>query len=140
MSFVAWSDELSVGIPQVDEEHQKLVAILNQLDEAMQSGKGTRVMREILSQLVEYTKIHFASEEQCMDEAGYPKLGVHQTQHRQLVEKVEKFQLKFTVNGQRITRDMMDFLKHWLTNHILIDDKAFGEHYAGVGKEPVETA
>ncbi len=127
MPFVEWSNELSVGISEVDKEHQKLVAILNQLDEAMKTGKGTRVMGEILDQLVEYTVVHFESEEKFMVASEYPGLALHQTQHRQLVEKVEKLRVKFVASGKRITREMMDFLKYWLTNHILVDDKAFGE-------------
>ncbi len=128
MAFVEWSEELSVGITQVDQEHQKLVAIVNQLDEAMISGKGTRIMNEILTQLVEYTKIHFTAEEALMAEAEYPGLDLHKQQHRQLVRKVEKFHSDFNNSGRRITRKMMDFLKYWLSNHILVDDMAFGKY------------
>ena len=127
MVAVAWSDKLSVGIPEVDEEHQKLVGIYNQLDEAMRTGKGSRVMGEILTQLIAYTKFHFDSEEGIMLKAEYPKMKLHRSQHRQLVEKVEKFQVKFEKSGLRITREMMEFLRYWLTNHILVDDMAFGQ-------------
>ena len=131
MVAVAWSDKLNIGIAKVDEEHQKLVEILNQLDEAMRTGKGSRIMGEILSQLVEYTKFHFASEEELMIEAEYPKLKLHQAQHRQLVEKVEKLNKKFHNSGQRITKETMEFLKYWLTNHILVDDMALGKFVNG---------
>lgn len=61
MALVDWSDELSVCIPEVDAEHQTLVAILNALDEAMRSGKGTRIMGQILARLLDYTETHFKS-------------------------------------------------------------------------------
>ena len=131
MTEVAWSEKLSVGIQQVDDEHQNLVAVLNQLDEAMRTGKGTRVMSEILAQLIQYTQIHFNSEEELMLECQYPKLKLHQAQHRQLVQKVVKYQQKFEKSGKRITKEMMEFLNYWLTNHILVDDMAFGQFYAG---------
>jgi hemerythrin len=131
MAEVAWNQKLCVGIQQVDDEHQNLVAVLNQLDEAMRKGKGTRVMSEVLAQLVQYTQIHFDSEEALMLECDYPKLKLHQSQHRQLVEKVVKYQQKFEKSGKRITREMMEFLTYWLTNHILVDDMAFGKYYAG---------
>ena len=131
MSFIEWSEKLSVGIPQVDEEHQNLVKCLNLLDEAAKKGKGSRVMGEILSQLIEYTVTHFEAEEVLMQGAEYPGLKRHKTQHRQLVQKVEKFRGKFVNNGQRITSDMMEFLKYWLSNHILVDDKTFAKHYNG---------
>jgi len=132
MPLITWSDELSIGIPKIDTEHQKLVAILNQLDEAMKTGKGTRVMDGILTQLVDYTQFHFSLEEKRMADADYPDLHLHECQHRQLVEKAVKFQQDFVVSRRRITRDMMAFLKYWLTNHIMVDDKAFGKYYVRV--------
>lgn len=130
MCPVEWSQKLSVGIEQVDAEHQKLVAIFNQLDEASRTGKGTRIMAEILTQLVEYTVVHFRSEEELMTEAEYPQLSRHVAQHRQLVQKVSRFQAKFNGNGRRITKEMLEFLNYWLTNHILHDDMEFGRFYA----------
>ncbi len=129
MAEVAWSEDLCVGIQQVDDEHQQLVATLNQLDEAMKSGKGTRVMSEILNQMVQYTQIHFESEEKLMVECDYPKISLHQAQHRQLEGKLIKFQVKFEKSGQRISKDMMVFLTNWLTKHILVDDNAFATFY-----------
>ncbi len=129
MMEVTWSDDLCVGIQQVDDEHRMLVQVLNQLGEAMRSGKGTKVMSEILAQLIQYTQEHFTAEEKLMIESEYPNTKLHQAQHRQLVEKVVKLQQKFEKSGKRITREMMDFLTYWLKNHILVDDKAFSEHY-----------
>ncbi len=136
MTLIQWNEELCVGINQVDEEHQQLVAIVNQLDEAMTSGKGTRIMGEILAQLVQYTKVHFESEEELMADANFPDLDLHRKQHRQLVQKVEKFQRDFNHSGRRITREMMDFLRYWLANHILVDDKAFGRFCTSAGLSP----
>lgn len=131
MAEVAWSEKLCVGIQQVDDEHQMLVQVLNQLDEAMRTGKGTKVMSEILAQLIMYTQDHFISEEKLMAECDYPKIKLHQSQHRQLVEKVVKLQQKFENSGKRITKEMMEFLTYWLTNHILQDDKTFAAYYNG---------
>jgi hemerythrin len=127
MPAVVWNNDLCVGIEQVDNEHQNLVCVLNQLDDAMKKGKGTRVMSEILIQLVQYTKVHFENEEKLMADVEYPKLERHKSQHRQLIEKVEAFYQKFNSQGKRITKEMMDFLKYWLSNHILVDDMAFGK-------------
>ncbi len=129
MAAIEWSSELSVGIQDVDTEHQNLVRILNDLDEAMRAGKGSRIMEDILTRLLEYTVSHFESEERLMKESEYPKLQLHQSLHRQLVEKAVKLQKTFRNSGRRITRETMDFLKYWLTNHIMVDDMAFGKYY-----------
>jgi len=86
-------------------------------------------MGEILEQLINYTEIHFVSEEKWMDEVSYPDLERHKARHRQLVHKVVKFRHEYFSSGRRITGNMMEFLKYWLTKHILVADKEFGEFY-----------
>lgn len=139
VAFVDWSNELSIGIPEIDAEHQNLVAILNELDEATHAGKGTRIMGQILERLLDYTETHFNSEEALMVASEYPGLALHRLQHRQLTGKAVKLRQKFVGSNQRITREMMEFLKYWLSNHILVDDKAFGAFQTGAASRPEMT-
>ncbi len=125
MALIKWTDDFNLGIESVDAQHRHLVEIVNKFDEAMCKGKGSRVMNEILNDLVGYTQEHFADEEKIMTEAGYEGLKRHQAQHRQLLQKVERFQYEFNTEHRRVTSTVQDFLKYWLTSHILKDDKAF---------------
>jgi hemerythrin len=125
MALIDWTEEFSVDKGPIDEQHQHLVEIVNKLDEAHRRGKGSRVMGEILNDLMGYTQEHFAFEEKVMEEAGYPQLKLHQSQHRQLIQKLEKVQYDYSARGLRVTKEMREFLKYWLTQHILKDDKAY---------------
>jgi hemerythrin len=136
MPLLEWSEDLSIGLPDTDEEHMKLVQILNDLDVAVQAKRGTRVMNRILGDLMTYTVEHFASEEAAMEEVDYPDLKLHRSQHRQLVQKLEKQRRDFQVSGRRITKEMMEFLKYWLAKHILGDDMAFGKYCQDTGRFP----
>ncbi len=138
MVCVEWNNSLSIGIPETDNEHMRLVAIFNELDEAMRRGKGSRVMMDILDQLIQYTVTHFQSEEALMEQFEYPKTELHKVQHQQLVDKVSRYRRKFISRRERITREMMEFLKYWLTNHILVDDMEFGK-FVTSGAIPKET-
>ena len=135
MALIQWSADLQLNIESVDKQHHKLVELLNSLDEAKQSGKGSRVMGELLQNLIDYTVEHFAHEEKLMIETDYPDLALHQTQHKQLVEKVLAFQHQFLHGGQRITKEVLQFLKYWLESHILKDDMAFGDFAAAPEKQ-----
>ena len=84
-------------------------------------------MNEILNDLIGYTTEHFAHEERLLEEAGYSKLKQHQSQHRKLLQRVERLQFEFDQQGKRITTEVREFLKFWLVNHILKDDKAYVE-------------
>ncbi len=130
MAFIDWTDELSLGIPEIDEQHRQLVDIVNKFEESAKGGKGPRIMVGILNDLVGYTQEHFSFEEKFMLEAKFPKLSLHQSQHRQLLQKIERFQFEFSQGGRRITIELREFLKYWLTSHILKEDKAYAEFLA----------
>jgi len=136
MALIKWTDELTVGIETMDVQHRHLVDIINNFDEALRKGKGSRILNEILNDLVGFTQEHLADEEKTMLAAGYEGLGKHQAQHRQLLQKVERFQFEFNAEDSRVTGTAHEFLKNWLTSHILLDDKAFAS--AGE-KEPAKS-
>jgi len=130
VSTVVWTDELSIGVVEADAEHRNLVAIIGQLEDAIINGKDARFMGEVLTKLVEYTGIHFISEEQLMLNSQYPAYEAHRAQHAQLVKKLEKFRFEFMETGERMTQKDFGYLVDWLTNHILVDDMTFGAHHA----------
>ena len=125
MPFIDWTDEFQTGIQSVDDQHRGLVDIVNKFDEGARKGKGSRIMNDILSELINYTHEHFTHEESLLEEAGYAKLKQHKSQHRQLIQRVEKLQYDFNSKGLRITKDVREFLKYWLVSHILKEDKAY---------------
>lgn len=127
MPLIDWTDEYTVDSGPIDEQHQHLVEIVNKFEEAHQRGKGSRIMTEILNDLMGYTQEHFNFEEKMLAEKEYSGLKQHQSQHRQLIQKLEKFQYDFNSRGRRVTTEMKEFLKYWLTTHILKDDKAYCE-------------
>ena len=135
MAQIEWSKEYETGIEEVDSQHKHLVEIVNKFESALQKGKGRRVMGEILRDLVGYTQEHFTYEEEVMAAADYEGLKLHKSQHRQLLQKVERYQFDF-IQGKRISQDMHDFLHYWLMNHIKIDDLAFA---ASVASSPDES-
>lgn len=131
MARIEWKPEYETGVPVVDEQHRHLVEIINRFEDALQKGKGSRQANEILNDLTGYTQEHFATEERLLAEAGYPHLKLHQSQHRQLLQKVERFQFEFNAAGRRITAELHEFLGYWLVNHILRDDRAFAPCLTG---------
>ena len=77
MPLMTWTDKLSVGVGVIDEDHKKLVGMVNELYDAMQAGQGRDSLGRILNGLVQYTKFHFAREEKCFAQTGYPAAVPH---------------------------------------------------------------
>lgn len=133
MVLVNWNEIYSVNIAEVDNQHKKLIELLNNLHEAMMTGKGRDIMSKTLSDLVNYTVSHFATEEKLFDQYDYPETEMHKQQHLDLVEQVGTLQKKFESGEKVLTIDVMNFLRDWLYDHIVGYDKKFGPYLNNKG-------
>jgi hemerythrin len=126
-----WKPEYSVHIPEIDAQHQRLFALAAELHTAMALGKAKTVLEQSLARLVDYTKTHFANEEQLMREYQYPEAGAHKVQHDQLTAQVLDFQKKLRGGQASLTINLMVFLKNWLERHILGSDLQYSAYIRG---------
>lgn len=133
MALISWSDSLSVKVKQFDDQHKKLVDMVNQLFDAMKAGKGNQVMGDILKSLIQYTQTHFAAEERIMKQYGYPDVEAHKKEHNALVMQVLDLQKQFQEGKAVLTQNVMTFLRDWLSKHIQGDDKKYGVYLNGKG-------
>ncbi|MBF0584041.1 MAG: bacteriohemerythrin [Magnetococcales bacterium] len=122
--FFIWSDRMETGIPFVDEDHQWLVNQINALYRGIKSGGGRAGIGKILDDLVQYAAGHFKREEDVFAEHGYPDQE-HIQEHRKLTQSVVAFQNKYHQEGATITLDVLNFLREWLIDHILVSDHKY---------------
>ncbi|GAB4300614.1 MAG: methyl-accepting chemotaxis protein [Desulfuromonadia bacterium] len=123
--FITWNNRFSVGVSEMDREHQRLVELINNLHAGMREGRGREAVGAILGELIDYTKTHFAHEEALMQKAGYEDLPKQKEAHRKLVEQVQATDEKFR-RGEALGQEVMNFLKDWLLNHIQGMDRLYG--------------
>ena len=128
MSLIQWSEDYSVGIKDMDEEHKKLIEIINTLYDAMKIGKSKDVLEKVFSDLLSYTTVHFTDEELLMENNNYPGLVDQRNQHNQFVAKIEEQYEKFKSGFSLVSVEIMNFLKEWLLNHIKQYDKKYGAY------------
>ena len=133
MALITWSDSLSVKVKQFDDQHKKLVDMVNQLFDAMKTGKGNQVMGDILKQLIAYTQTHFAAEERLLKQYAYPDFEAHKKEHNALVVQVLDLQKQFQEGKAVLTQNVMTFLRDWLSKHIQGDDRKYGVFFNGKG-------
>ncbi len=132
MPFMQWTSALDLGIAPFDDQHKKLVVLLNSLYDAMRAGQGKDALGKILDGLVSYTRTHFADEERYLALQGYPGLEGHKLEHDALTRQVLDVQKRYkTGGGGTLTLDVLDFLKRWLAEHIQGSDKRYGAFVAG---------
>ncbi len=129
MPLMQWTDKLSVGVQVLDDDHKRLVAMLNELYDAMQGGHGKEALGKILDGLVQYTKVHFAREEKLFAQTGYAAAGPHHQEHADLTRQVMDVQQKYASGATAVlSLDVMQFLRNWLIKHIQGSDQKYRPH------------
>jgi hemerythrin len=126
MALLNWSDQYSVGVQAIDTQHHGLVDVLNDLHTAMMRGQAANVTGPLLSKLVKYTVDHFSAEEAMMQSTKFPGLAEHRVKHRELTKQVEEFAGRFERGEATLSVQLLNFLRDWLTTHILKEDKEYG--------------
>jgi hemerythrin len=126
MALIQWTDALSVKIGTIDEQHKKLILLINELDVAMRAGKGKDILGKILNELVAYVGTHFGTEEKLFAQHAYPDTAVHKMEHGDFVRKVGEFKKGFESGKLGLTIELMNFLSDWLRKHIMGTDQKYG--------------
>ena len=129
MALIKWDDSFSVNVVEIDRQHQKLVNMINDLNDAMHQGKGKDILGKIISGLISYAGTHFKTEEKYFDRFGYPETNSHKKEHSDFVQNVSEFKNKYDSGALTLSIEVMNFLNNWLQNHIKGSDKKFGPFF-----------
>ncbi len=123
--FVTWKDEYSVGIETIDEDHRKLLNLINQLQTAVHYNYGPSFERKALDELIDYTKYHFSREEKFMRECQYPDYAGHKAEHEKMIEKLNDLLSEYDRRGPAGIEQIAHFLRDWLIHHINGSDQEY---------------
>ena len=135
MAAIQWTDELSVKIPSIDNQHKRLINLINQLDASIENGNANIVINGTLKELTRYTEAHFIYEEALFTMHGYPESDSHKIAHQKLFGKVEYFKEKIKENDEEIYGELLEFLNNWLYHHILKEDMSYSPYLVECGAE-----
>lgn len=125
---IKWKDEYSVGIRHIDNDHKKLIDLLNQFTIAYEHNVSESFETEALQQLIDYTKYHFKREEKLMQKHDYPDFEAHQAKHQEMINQVNSFVELYNEKGHDAFKDVCEFLTAWLINHINGTDKEYSQY------------
>ncbi len=126
MALLKWSDKYTVGVKALDNQHTILFDTLNELYSAMMDGKAQSMTGPLRHKLVDYTHKHCSAEEDLMASAKYPGFAEHRIKHRDLTKQVEEYVGRYERGEISLNLPLLNFLRDWLTNHILKEDHEYG--------------
>jgi len=128
MGIITWNDNYSVGIKSIDEQHQKLVQYLQDLDIAIVQKNEKVILHKILHDLYEYIDFHFQTEEKYFRSVNYPETEQHLIEHVNFMRKVNEFVQDYESGNTDISIEIMSFLVDWLINHICGTDRKYSRY------------
>jgi hemerythrin len=126
VTLLTWNHACAVGVKAMDEQHAVLMDTLNEIRLALVYGTGREQVNEGLSRLIEFTRMHFASEEQLLEKHAFPGSAEHRKAHQKLLAQIEEAALRTQHNDELHMQSILLFLRDWYMSHIEDFDSQYG--------------
>ncbi len=129
MARIEWSEELSVGVPEMDAQHQRWIGMINELHDTLLHGEAddlVGITGRLLREMAAYVDEHFRDEEAYMERTGFAGLDEHRRIHRRFSERVQRYLAEHESGLTLLNTTLMKELENWLFDHILNQDKQYG--------------
>ena len=123
--LIIWTEAYRIDNAIIDEQHQQLIQIINELYAAFLHGKAHYIVEKIIDDLFQYTIFHFGTEERLLQRINFPYFSAHLQEHKKFIERVEAFKNGISRSETVLTYEVMNFLRDWLQTHILGSDKKY---------------
>lgn len=120
-----WNKNMFTNIAEVDYQHFMIVNYINELYQQLLSNENPAKMLSTMENLYEITKVHFADEQKLMTKHGYPGLNTQVSEHTKLLKDLKTFIESIKNHTAVIDQKLVEFLKEWLTHHILEEDMQY---------------
>ena len=127
MSIIVWRDEFMVNVAAIDTDHRRMSELANELHDAVVSNSEMGVLQERLLALIEFTRMHFAAEEQLMLEHHYPDHPAHKSEHDLLLAHLLEMADALAVGNQPVFTPELDVSSDWVMVHINDHDHNLGK-------------
>jgi hemerythrin len=126
VTLLTWRHECSVGVAAIDDQHGILMDTLNELRVMLVNGRDRREICEQFDRLIDFTRMHFHSEEQLLEQQGFPGLSEHRAAHQHLLNQIQSRldHARHTVDME--LRPLLHFLRTWYIDHIESLDQQYG--------------
>ncbi len=123
-----WTQDLSVGVAEIDEQHKELIRRMNNFFDAMKNTNKEQEIYKMLDFLSEYVVTHFRDEEAFQQRCGYPKFDEHRKMHQDFIGDVKQMRSDLEKTGFTAATNALiaTTLVSWLTLHIRKADKEIG--------------
>jgi hemerythrin len=123
---IEWTQSLSVGIPEIDDQHREFIRLLMELDKAIHEGIAGEHVSGVMAKLDEYVVFHFGTEERHFDEFGcYANAPAHKATHKAFADQLGEMKYRFLHDRNQLSTELAQTMFDWLANHIAKMDREY---------------
>lgn len=133
MEKIVWSDEYSVGVQVLDDQHKKIIRIVNKLIENSHELVNSVTVADALDEMTKYASYHFKTEEQLMEENGYSGYEQQRAQHKAFKIKLVQLCSATTLQVGEVPDILLNYLGEWWVQHILQEDMEYRSFFSENG-------
>lgn len=126
MPIVTWRDEYSVNVEEIDVQHRKILELVNNLHASVENCLDKQELAALMIELVEYTRMHFSTEEKLMNKHAYPERVKHHNEHKVLLQHMDNLVAAISNEKYPTFYSDYDVSSDWAIIHITESDKHFG--------------
>jgi len=123
-----WTTKLSIGVPQIDADHQAIVRLLNRMGHLPEEPQREAEFRELFSEVVEMLAAHFKFEEEYFSKPEYKGADAHKREHSKLLQELDATARSDESQHPKATR-LAKYLQAWQMTHIMVSDRAFSDAF-----------
>ena len=128
MPLIEWTDVFTVNITEMDEEHKRFVELINEFHKALSESRIQEKLTGLLDGLVQYAETHFASEERLLEKYKCDELEKQRQEHAVFMATMIELRKQYSTGHMVSAIDIMNFLKSWLIDHIMYQDKKYSDY------------
>jgi hemerythrin len=125
MDKISWDASFSVGVEKLDEQHQRIIGMINLMLSDPEAAVDSETTSEALTRMTQYANEHFKVEEQLMEDHEYPDLAAHKLEHKAFRKSTAMLCVDTMQKYADVPDDILKYLKDWWTRHILITDMKY---------------
>jgi hemerythrin len=122
---IEWEKKYSVDVEEIDIHQKKMFELFNQLIDMKSSKIDIKDCINVITEINEYSKLYFSTEEKYLKKKGYPDFNTHAKAHRQFAKISISLRREISENEDSLTLDVIEGMRNWLINHILTRDTLY---------------
>ena len=120
-----WSEQYSVGVEQIDREHEKFFFLVGKLYDAIRTGANRVAVGALLGDLYAYSVCHMTHEEDILETNGFPDIAAHRTEHKHFRKQLRAYMDEFDAGRTAISLSLFQFLQDWFGTHLNSTDRQY---------------